>query len=689
MLQISIIIELRQDSEGVKNHVIQLQSNVIVFLAANSNEIDRRYKLMMSWSLPPLKDLPMSIYHPSFYPPPSHFDEGVNLVHPALIIPARQTGEIQKQLQELVYHEPKRKSVYALEEGVDYTSNEGDDYDPSKERKLALICRGCETTKQLTKEGCNDRSLDGHQAENLLRETSMDDVWQDERLRSLLMSGKVRSIDNCPPNEDSVSWSAPRVRSTIRKSYIRFSSSIQYNVLTVDQVLRRIIPILTSPSEEEVTGEGVKEIPSSFESAGHIAHVNLNEDALPYKYLIGKAILDKNRPKIRLVVNKIGNIENEFRTFPMEILASEMERCTDFLNTVEELCTGGNNSLTSVQVKVGPEHRSLMEVEMREHGCRFNFDFASVYWNSRLSGEHTRLVEHIINNAKLVRQQKVRNNIPTGADINTKKQFTIVADAMAGVGPFAIPLTSPSFSDEKTTMIVCHANDLNPVSYEYLQKNAKLNKCPTNRLHTYNLDARRFIHKMNEDNIDVDHFIMNLPQLAPEFLDAFRCWKFGIDGKNNKHRPMIHLHCFGEKPRSPDDVVRVERQVQQRCEDALGCPGCFDSSTTMMMTTTTTTASIESDDIAAATKENYFSVRVVRNISPRKNMLCVSFRLPLEVGGVEKLSIANHACVSGHDDDSNQADDSIVGNNLNAKRGNDASEGMDDFPSSKKLMRSS
>jgi tRNA (guanine37-N1)-methyltransferase len=451
----------------------------------------------------------------------------------------------------------------------------------------------------------------------------------------------------------------------------------------VDQVLHRIIPIITHPGEEVTgVGEGVKEIPSSFESAGHIAHVNLNEDALPYKYLIGKAILDKNRPKIRLVVNKIGNIENEFRTFPMEIIAAEEECCTDFLNTVEELCTGSssNNSVTSVQVKIGPEHRSLMEVEMREHGCRFHFDFANVYWNSRLSGEHTRLVEYIINDAKLV--------------VGKKKHITIVADAMAGVGPFAIPLTSPSCINDKTTMIVCHANDLNPVSYEYLQKNGKLNKCPTNRLHTYNLDARRFIHKMNEDDINVDHFIMNLPQLAPEFLDAFRCWKFSIDDNNNIHRPMIHLHCFGEKPRSPDDVVRVESQVQQRCEAAFACPGCFDSSTTMMMTTTTTnTASIESDDIAAATKKNDFSVRVVRNISPRKNMLCVSFRLPLEVGGVEKLSIANHVCPSSGQDHeySNLADDDhcTVGNDLNTKRGNDDCEGVIDSFQSKKLMRSS
>ena len=141
----------------------------------------------------------------------------------------------------------------------------------------------------------------------------------------------------------------------------------------------------------------------------------------------------------------------------------------------------------------------------------------------------------------------------------------------------------------------------------------------------YNLDARQFIHKMNEEGVEVDHFIMNLPQLAPEFLDAFRGWKFGDDDNNtpnnssSKKRPMIHVHCFGDKARNPDETLIVERQVQQRCETALGCPGCFSSS---------------------SSKNNEFQVRVVRDVGPRKHMLCVSFRLPLEVGGVEKMKLA-------------------------------------------------
>jgi tRNA (guanine37-N1)-methyltransferase len=79
-----------------------------------------------------------------------------------------------------------------------------------------------------------------------------------------------------------------------------------YEHLGADEVLRRILPAT------------VKEVPSAFEQAGHLAHLNLREEALPYKHLIAQVLLDKN-PTIKTVVNKIGNIETEFRTFPMEV----------------------------------------------------------------------------------------------------------------------------------------------------------------------------------------------------------------------------------------------------------------------------------------------------------------------------------------------------------------------------------
>jgi tRNA (guanine37-N1)-methyltransferase len=70
---------------------------------------------------------------------------------------------------------------------------------------------------------------------------------------------------------------------------------------------------------QAVLPDGV-EIPSSFESVGHIAHFNLRPPHLPYKHIIGQVCIDKN-PSIKTVVTKVKEIENEFRVFDMEVIA--------------------------------------------------------------------------------------------------------------------------------------------------------------------------------------------------------------------------------------------------------------------------------------------------------------------------------------------------------------------------------
>ncbi|KAL2231874.1 UNVERIFIED_CONTAM: tRNA (guanine(37)-N1)-methyltransferase 1 [Sesamum indicum] len=92
-----------------------------------------------------------------------------------------------------------------------------------------------------------------------------------------------------------------------------------------------------------------------------------------------KVVLDKNRPKIQTVVNKVEAIHNEYRTMQLEILA-------------------GNKSLVTTLV---------------ENGLRFHVDLAAVYWNSRLATERQRLLSCF-----------------TRSDV--------VCDVFAGVGPIAI-----------------------------------------------------------------------------------------------------------------------------------------------------------------------------------------------------------------------------------------------------------
>ena len=73
-------------------------------------------------------------------------------------------------------------------------------------------------------------------------------------------------------------------------------------------------PLFNRPNLTEIT--------SSFESIGHIAHLNLRDKQLPFKKLIGQIILDKNK-HITSVVNKLSSIDTTFRFFKMELIAGE------------------------------------------------------------------------------------------------------------------------------------------------------------------------------------------------------------------------------------------------------------------------------------------------------------------------------------------------------------------------------
>ena len=74
----------------------------------------------------------------------------------------------------------------------------------------------------------------------------------------------------------------------------------------------------------------------------------------------------------------MGSINNEFRLLPLEVLAGE----------------------------------GRTQVELRERGAVFAFDFAEVYWNSRLQTEHARLVDSIIAPAAAVSDGKEQEKKP-------------------------------------------------------------------------------------------------------------------------------------------------------------------------------------------------------------------------------------------------------------------------------------
>lgn len=101
--------------------------------------------------------------------------------------------------------------------------------------------------------------------------------------------------------------------------------SLTYDNVPVDVVLRALLP------------EGV-EAPSGFEPVGHLAHVNLRDEQLPYRYLIGQVLLDKN-PSLKTIVNKVCVCVCVSEIMRMNVCVFEAFTCL----CVVHICSGGRD----------------------------------------------------------------------------------------------------------------------------------------------------------------------------------------------------------------------------------------------------------------------------------------------------------------------------------------------------------
>ena len=187
------------------------------------------------------------------------------------------------------------------------------------------------------------------------------------------------------------------------------------------------------------------------------------------------------------------------------------------------------------------------------------------------------------------------------------KKGQVLVDAFCGVGPLSI-------RSAKNGLIV-YANDLNPDCYFHLKKNVILNKIKNN-FSAFNMDAREFIKGMfdasekfpNEDknfdfifpkNIKIDHIYMNLPKDAIEFLDVY---SEIISTSNNIYTkdnlPIIHVYGFSNSADAKQDLL-------DRCAEAM--------------------------KIKEFPINFLIDFTNVRDVSPKKYMFSISFKLPPEV----------------------------------------------------------
>ncbi|KAG4960853.1 tRNA (guanine(37)-N1)-methyltransferase 1-like [Glycine soja] len=202
---------------------------------------------------------------------------------------------------------------------------------------------------------------------NLLGEEFARKKWRGST-RLLLLDERYadRGFEELPEATKAVLKEYAEKSTNLMLDLVRCKLTLFYDYWQMNEVLETLLP------------EGMI-IPSAFETVGHIAHLNLRDEHLPYKWLIAKVVLDKNKPRIQTVVNKIDTIQNEYRTMQLEVLA-------------------GNHSLVTTVV---------------ENGIHFQVDLATVYWSSRLGTERQRLLSGFTRN-------------------------DVVCDVFSGVGPLAI-----------------------------------------------------------------------------------------------------------------------------------------------------------------------------------------------------------------------------------------------------------
>ena len=266
-----------------------------------------------------------------------------------------------------------------------------------------------------------------------------------------------------------------------------------YEDASTDDALRTLLPYLTDR-------------PTSFETIGHIAHMNLREEFLPHKEVIGQVILDKN-PHIDTVVTKVGALSNEFRTFDMEIIA----------------CRNGNRSLIS---------------SVSENKMRLNINYEKCYWNSRLSSERSRLLKSFL---------------------STDPSSSRLIDMCCGVGALAC------FTAREGLEVF--ANDLNPDAIACCRDNMSKNKV---EFEAFNMDAREFVRKLVSDGklseSKVNHVMINLPEIGIAFIDVF-AGLFKSEEELGSNEFRIYCHCFSRENPPADVRSRVHEALRVSDED--------------------------------------------------------------------------------------------------------------------------
>lgn len=281
------------------------------------------------------------------------------------------------------------------------------------------------------------------------------------------------------PNIDELSEEAKLLLKDVQEGPL-VHISYSYEDFSVSYILHKVLP------------ESVHPVTTSFETIGHVAHLNLPRIHLPYRKVIGEVMLE-SLPLIETVIHKVGEVSGPFRTYQHELLAG---------------------------------HDSTW-VELIESGIKMKFDLNQVYWCSRLSQERKRLLT---------------------------KEFhpnQTIADPFCGAGALCILAASKlgctvwanDWNPKAVEYLKENARD----------NNVKIERLSCGDAYDFMMDMGLGEGEEASTSRLPDHVVMNFPLKAPEFLGALRWWQ--VSDETVIPRVHVYTFARADDVRSAEDVA--------------------------------------------------------------------------------------------------------------------------------------
>uniref|UniRef100_A0A8D8ACQ4 tRNA (guanine(37)-N1)-methyltransferase n=1 Tax=Culex pipiens TaxID=7175 RepID=A0A8D8ACQ4_CULPI len=372
----------------------------------------------------------------------------------------------------------------------------------------------------------------------------------------------------------------------VKVPYLKVPGELNFNTvcLAVKKLLlkmERYKPVRTEEAKIILHPAGVK----SWDDLKELKLDGLDSDCLGWQEIqigfdnwrydeIFRAVLPEDKEGLS-AFSKVGHVIHlnlkdhllPYKGLIGEVIKDKIATCRTVVNKLDTIDNTYRNF--AMELLAGEED---YQVSVKENGTIYEFDFSKVYWNPRLSTEHEKV-------AKMLRKEDV------------------LLDIYAGVGPFSIPVA------KKGCTVL--ANDLNPESYKALVNNCKKNKVE-GRVKCFNRngidfirdEVRTFIVEINkkDDFKGTVNITMNLPALAVEHLEHF-VGLLSDETVTIVHFPLVHVYCFAKGIEDKKDIAR--QMVKENMGIELG--------------------------------ENLKEIAFVRNVSPNKDMMRVSFYLTNEI----------------------------------------------------------